>query len=111
MAPPKNQIDKTNLPALAQYRSIADYIPSHGDYIVWSGWFTTWHGLLADYDRDTDTISIIFAGVPFVLLTLNEAEQEKDTKKIKLNNIKLSSHGKWAIMQLDTSRSTNVWFI
>jgi hypothetical protein len=96
---------------LALYKSLSDYIPSYGDYIVWSRWLTTWHGIISNYDPNTDDLYIIFAGVPFLLFTMAEEEQKKETKKIKLAKIKNATQGNWAIQQHHQAHNTVIWYI
>jgi hypothetical protein len=87
-------------------------MPSYGDYFVWSKWFTTWHGLVTDYNPRTDEISIVVSGVPFLLFTMPESQQEKETIKVKLANVRQASNGKFAILQQDKdSQNANVWYI
>ncbi len=100
-----------SLPPLAQYRNLADYHPVYGDFIVWSGWFTTWHGVVINYDEETNEIHVIFSGVPYLLFTLTDEEQKKETRKINLSQLKSASHGTYAVQQHDLVRNANVWFI
>jgi hypothetical protein len=101
---------RPDLPALAQYRSLTDYAPSYGDFVIWTGWFTTWHGVVSNYDIDRDELWVIFANVPFVLFTLEEAEQEQETRKMKLSLVR-GAHGTFAVMQHDYTRNTNIWYL
>ncbi len=102
---------KSDLPPLAQYRSLSEYIPNYGDYIVWTGWLTTWHGVVINHDPDDGDVYIIFSSIPFVLFTLEEHEQERETRKIKLSSIRGASHGTWAALQHDFTRNSNVWYL
>ncbi len=102
---------KTEPSNLAQYMSLTDYRPSYGDYVVWSGWLTTWHGVVSNYDPKTDELYIIFAGVPVLLFTMGDKEQEKETKKIKLSTIKNATQGSYAIQQHDKLRNTVTWYV
>lgn len=105
------QIAATNLPALAHYNDIAKYTPAYGDYVVWAGWITTWYGIVVNHDVESGEVSVIFSGLPYILFTLNEDEQEQETRKIKLSRIKSSRHGEWAVQQHDVTRNVNVWYI
>lgn len=102
---------RPDLPPLAQYRSLAEYIPHYGDYIVWAGLITTWHGVVTNYDEETGELAIIFAGLPFLLFTMKEHEQEREIRKIKLSKIQAASHGTFAIHKHDYTRNATVWFI
>lgn len=108
-ATPLAGLDKSDL--LAHYKNRSQYIPQYGDYIVFAKWFTTWHGVITDYDSVTDELHIIFAGVPYLLFTMNESEQAKETYKITLREIKNSRNGKYAIQQQDKATGTPVWYI
>lgn len=95
---------------IARYRPIVTYIPTIGDYIVWAGWFSTWHGLVVGFDRETEDVSIVFAGLPFLLFTMDPAEQKKETKVLKLAKIRSSANGTFATSQ-QTEGYTQVWYI
>jgi hypothetical protein len=106
-----NSSGKINPPPLVQYRDIVNYTPRYSDYLVWSGWFTTWHGVVTNYDAEKEEVSAIFSGIPFVLFTLNDEEQQSETRIIKLSKICSASHGKWAVLQHDHANNTNIWYI
>jgi hypothetical protein len=105
------KIETITPPPLAHYNNIADYIPRYGDYVIWSGWFTTWHGIVVDFSVQTGEVSIIFSGLMSLLLTLRPDEQAKDTRKIKLTKIQDSSYGTWTAQQHDQTRNVNIWYI
>lgn len=96
-------------PPLAHHRPRVDYVPKYGDYVVWSRWFSTWHGLVTDYDQKTDEISIIFAGVPFLLVTMEEADMPRETRKIRLSELRQAPNGKYAIQVIEGN--VGVWYI
>ncbi len=106
----KQKIDSA-LPPLAQYHNITDYIPRYGDFIVWSGWFTTWNGVVVSYDVNTSEVVIIFASIPFLLFTLEEHEMAKATRRLQLSMIKSSTHGTFAVNQHDYTRNATIWYI
>lgn len=97
------------LPPLAQFRPRVQYVPQYGDYVIWSRWFSCWHGVVKFYDEQTGDIHVIFAGVPFILFTMNDQEQDKETKKIKLSELRGAKNGKFAILQHDSQAS--IWYI
>lgn len=99
------------LPPLAQYRGRNEYVPQYGDYIVQSNWISTWHGVVTYYDEITDEIHIIFAGVPYLLFTMTDQEQKKETKIIKLSEIRTAANGKFAIQQHDAAQNAIIWYI
>ena len=103
--------NKADLPPLAHFRPKSSYTPQYGDYIIWSKWFTTWHGVVKYYDKDTDELQIIFAGVPFLLFTMSDEEQESETYKIKLSEIRSAKNGKYAIQQQDQQANAGIWYI
>jgi hypothetical protein len=103
--------NKADLPPLAHYRQKTHYVPQYGDYVVWSRWFSAWHGVVKYYNKETDEIDIIFAGVPFILLTMTEKEQEAETYKIKLSEIRSAKQGKYAILQQDPKANTGIWYV
>jgi hypothetical protein len=102
---------QNEMPHLAQYRRLADYVPAYGDYVVWSGWFTTWHGIVSNYDNKSNDLYVIFSGIPLLLFTMSEEEQKVDTKTINLLKIKNAPQGKWAIQQHDRTRNAIIWYI
>lgn len=97
-------------PPLAHYKPRGEYDPKTGDYIVWAGWFTTWHGLVTGYDRATNELLCIFAGIPYLLLTMDPADFERETRRISLSSVKNSANGKYAILQ-QTEAKQAVWYI
>jgi hypothetical protein len=102
-----NQVD---LPALAFYKSRDEWVPQYGDYLVWSRWFSTWHGLIINYNGD-DLLDVIWAGVPYLLFTLSQKEQQNATKQISLSKIKRSKNGAYAIQQFNPKSSGYIWYI
>lgn len=98
-------------PPLAHYKDISDYVPRFGDYIIWSGWFVTWHGIVSDFDDRTGDLITIFSGNPYVLLTLTPEEQKRETSRVHLSKVQGASHGTFAILQHDAERNVNIWFI
>lgn len=95
---------------LAYYRSISEYTPQSGDYVIWSGWITTWHGIVADFNTADNTVGIIWAGIPCLLFTMDSVEQKQETRYIPLLKLKQSVRGKFAILQYDKQKN-NIWFI
>jgi hypothetical protein len=96
-------------PPLALHKSKLSYAPRYGDYIIWARWFSTWHGLVIDYDKDTDEISVIMAGLPFLLFTMDESDHQKETVKIKLSDIRKAPNGKYAIQTVEANNA--IWYI
>ena len=102
---------KGNLPPLAFYKAIRSYMPTYGDYFVWSKWFSAWHGVVVNWDMEEGTIDVVFAGLPFLLLTMSEEEQAKETRTIKISELKNAKNGKYAVQQQDKESGQPVWYI
>jgi hypothetical protein len=90
---------------------LSEYVPAYADYVVWAGLLSTWHGTVSNYDKDTDELHVIFAGLPFLLFTMTNEEMEKETRKIKMNKIRVASKGTWAILQHDYTKNASIWYI
>jgi len=99
------------MPVLAQYKPRAEYTPCYGDYFVWSKWFSTWHGLVVNYDRTTDELCVLMAGIPYLLFTMAEADHDKETIKLKLSEVKRARNGKYAIQHHDPTQNAIVWYV
>lgn len=99
------------MPALAQYKTRAEYTPCYGDYFVWSRWFSTWHGLVVDYDQTTGDLYVIMAGMPYLLFTMAEADFDRETVKLNLSEVKRARNGKYAIQHHDQNQNANIWYI
>jgi hypothetical protein len=102
---------KVDEPILVQYKSIVDYVPQYGDFIVRAGWINSNIGVVSNFDNKKDELYIIFSSLPLLLFTMNDAEQERNTETIKLSNIKNASKGKWAIQQHNKAHNAIVWYI
>lgn len=96
-------------PPLAQFKPLSEYKPRYGDYFIWSRWFSTWHGIVSNYDDKTNKVSVIFAGVPYLLFTMDESDQERETRTLKLSDIVNAPNGKYAIQTVEGSIS--IWYI
>jgi hypothetical protein len=102
---------RTELPPLAYHRPRDVYKPQYGDYVIWSKWFSCWHGIVKHFDEETGELHIIFGGVPFILFTMSEQQQEAETVKIKLSEIRSAKNGKFAIQQQDRQANQGIWYI
>ncbi len=102
---------RPDLPPLAHYRPLRDWIPHYGDYVVWAGWFSVWHGVVTNYDEELREVAIIFAGLPYLLFTMNEDEQSASMRKLQLVTLRESKQGVFAIQQHDFTRNTTIWYI
>lgn len=97
--------------ALMQFKDLAVYIPTISDFVVWSGWFTTWTGVVSGYDQKTDEVLIIFSGMPYGLSVMFEDEYNKNTKKIPLADIKKAWKGSWHFQHHDTKLNAVYWYV
>lgn len=102
---------KMDMPPLARFSNLEDYVPAYGDVVIWAGWLTTWIGVVSDFDRDTNTLQIVFNGVPYVLFTLRPEEYVQHMRKISMTDIRGATKGVWAIQKHDTQRNTVVWYV
>jgi len=96
---------------LAHYQNINNYEPLIGDFVIWSGWWRTWYGIVSGYDVRSGEVLIIFAGFPALLFVMDTQEQTKETYKIPLSQLKTSANTKFSILQNDKKRNTSVWYI
>lgn len=78
---------------------------------MWSGILTTWHGVVTNYDKESQELYVIFSGLPMLLFTMDDKEQQKETKKIPLGQITGSTPGKYAVLQHDFANNANIWYI
>lgn len=104
-------MQSVSLPPLANYADLRKYTPAYGDYLIWSKWFTTWHGFIVDFDARTAEVSVIFAGLPILLVTMSEEEQKKETRKIKLGELTNATKGKYAVLRHDEKNNVNIWYV
>ena len=108
---PESRTANQTMPVLAQYKPRVEYVPCYGDYVVWARWFSTWHGLVVNYDRDTDELHVLMAGVPYLLFTMAETNFERETVRLKLSEIKQARNGKYAIQHHDQAQNAIIWYI
>ena len=108
---PGSRLREASLPPLIQYKDLQTYIPAYGDFIIWTGIITTWCGIVTNYDKTSNSLSVIYNGVPFVLFTLSPEEQIKETQTVKLEDLKNAPKGKYAIQQRDHTNNTTIWYI
>lgn len=93
------------------YRDRSAYVPAHGDFVIWTGWWTTWHGIVSNYNLDTGELDIIFSNIPYLLFNMDDAQQKRETIQISLAKIKNSLNGTWAIQQHDAKSGATIWYI
>ena len=88
---------------LAEYKSITTYRPKIGDFVIWHGWFTHWYGIISGIDQETQKLSIVKAGMPLLLFSMEQDEMDKNIEAISLSKI-TKSRGAYAIQQ------NGIWF-
>ncbi len=93
--------------ALARYRPRSSYLPQIGDYLVWSGWITQWHGLVIGIDQRRNELRVLFAGVPYLLFNMPDEERDRNTRRLDLDEIKAATQGKYAILKIEEG----VWYV
>ena len=98
---------KTTAVQLAQFKSLSTWRPQIGDFIIQHGWLTHWFGVINAIDGGS--LSIIKAGLPVLLFSMDDAEMQKNTVILGINTIMRSRGGKFAVMQ--TINGSNVWYI
>lgn len=87
---------------IAHYKSLKQYRPQIGDFIICHGWFTHYYGLIIRMtDRD---ITIVTCSIPHLLFAMSPEEIESSTKTISLRTIS-NSRNTYAIIQ------NSVWYL
>jgi len=84
------------------------YQPMFGDYLVWSKWFSTWHGFLIEFDNK-DVTTFIMAGLPSLLVS--QISSSKSIVKLNLTNIRNSKGGKFAIIRHSPEQNRMIWYV
>ena len=92
---------------LAQYSGLSTWKPQLGDVVIQHGWFTHWFGVVNGIDGNS--LSIIKAGLPVLLFTMDESTIVGSTTNLNVSSIKTSRPGKYAIIQHDGA--SQVWYI
>ncbi len=94
---------------LASYKAISEYTPRFADFIIWSGLFRTWHGVVNAYDASEGVLSIIFETTPRMLFTQTEDEMRDNTYLIKLSDIRNRRKGMWYAQQVTNGQV--IWYV
>jgi len=98
-------------PPLARFLPITQYAPEVGDFIIWSGWFRTWYGVVGDISPDGQELSVIWEGLPFLLFTLTGSEQKESSQMVKLEQIVSCKPGNFSVMKHDAQHNTPIWYV
>jgi hypothetical protein len=83
---------------LAHFAAIAEWVPRVGDKVFWHGWIKHWFGVV-NRTLQSGQVSIIQAGLPYLLFTMTEEQMEKATKTVHASTIRASRGGEWAVAQ------------
>jgi len=94
---------------LAHYRDISTYVPQAGDFIYWAGWFSSWIGVVQNYDSKHEMLEIIFAGLPMLLVSMDTSEYMKNTRSIPLSKLRNTYKGVWAVIHHEPGAI--VWYV
>lgn len=99
------------MPPLAQSLDISKYKPVYGDFILWSGWFSCWIGVVTGISDDSNSVDVIFAGLPILLFSMDDTEQKRNTVSLPLSKIRWSRSGTFSVIQHDKSYNADVWYV
>lgn len=90
---------------------IGQYEPEIGDFFIWAGWFRTWYGVVSTISQDGLVMEIIWEGLPILLFTMAEAEQQKASSRVRLEDVVGSKPGNISVMKHDAQHNATVWYI
>jgi hypothetical protein len=93
---------------LAFYRSIQDWKAQVGDTLICHNFFTHWFGIVSQINQD-NTVVVTRAGLPSLLLTMNNNKQEKSKLTLDIADIINAKGGKYAAIKCIQNQT--VWFI
>ena len=100
---------QVEMPPLAHALNLADYKPQFGDFVLWSGWFSCWIGVVSDCSKNLEQISVVFAGLPILLFQMDESDQPRNTRILQLSQIRKARNGTFSILQ--QINNVNVWYV
>lgn len=91
---------------LAKYTTLDRWTPRISDFIVYHGWFRSrWYGIIDAVNREEDTVSIIYDGLPLLLLTMDPDIYKDRSMILPVKKIVNASKGSYCILQ------DGVWFL
>lgn len=93
---------------LAHYKPIQEWDAAIGDIIIYHGWISHWFGVVCQINQD-GTIEIAKAGMPLLLLTMNNSKVSKSKITLDLVDVKSSTGGKYAALK--SIQNTMVWHV
>jgi len=95
---------------LATYKAINTYKPTYADFVIRIGWFKTSYGVVNNFDKDSETLSIVLEGTPRLLFTMTGDEISKRVIEVKLYDIRNRRYGKWYVKQ-SVTKGGDIWYI
>jgi hypothetical protein len=93
---------------LAFYRALREWKPRVGDAVIWHGWLTHWYGVVNQV-QPSGHVSIIAAGLPLLLLTMDQDTMQKRARCVHASRIQSSRGGEWSVLQVVDNQM--VWFV
>lgn len=92
---------------LAAWNSLTTWKPQVGDTVICHGMLTHWFGVVNSVSPSK--ITVIKAGIPVLLLTMDEAEHSKNQLELNISKIRTSRGGKYAVLQVVSG--AQVWYV
>lgn len=93
---------------LAHYKPIQEWDAAIGDIIIYHGWISHWFGVVCQINQD-GTFDVAKAGMPLLLLTMNNTKVSKSKVTLDLVDVKSSTGGKYAAIK--SIQNTLVWHV
>lgn len=75
--------------------------------MIWSGWFSTWYGILEE-TKQKETCVFAFSALPLLLVS---DDARRYIKEIQLNDIRNSKNGKFAILRNSAEYEKHIIFV
>lgn len=88
-------------------RPIVSWSPRHGDYLIWSGWFSTWYGVLIDHPTSDECVFTV-AGLPLLLV---DSSRSKAVCRLSTDEIRSSRSGRFAIIRQSYDTQVPIWYV
>lgn len=92
---------------LAQYKPLIQWRPQIGDTIIQHGLLTHWFGIVNGINGNI--LTVVKAGLPILLLTIDELSIPKNQIEITTQKIATSRNGKFAVLQ--NIAGNNIWYV
>src|SRR5271169_6499176 len=93
---------------LAYFKSLVEWTPRVGDFIIWHGWLQHWFGVVSQIDPD-GSLHIVNQGMPLLLFGLSQPQMDKNTRVVHLTDVQTSTGGKYATIQAHGNNI--VWYV